>query len=87
LKRTQTSKFDNELLSGTLETDSAAAIKGLTGILNGDTGAALATDKAEITAAGQGFSADTKDVSGRNVLERDVGRASSSRVRDLVEGG
>jgi trimeric autotransporter adhesin len=53
-------------LNGTLEADSAAAIKGLMGILNGDTGAALAADHAMITAAGQGFAADAMDVSGNN---------------------
>ncbi len=60
-------RFDNELLNGTLEADSAAAIKGLTAILNGDTGAALAADHAMITAAGQGFAADAMDVSGNNI--------------------
>ena len=59
-------RFDNELLNGTLEADSANAIKGLMGILNGDTGAALAADHAMITAAGQGFAADAMDVSGNN---------------------
>jgi trimeric autotransporter adhesin len=60
-------RFDNELNNGTLEADSAAAVKGLTGILNGDTGAALAADNAMITAAGQGFAADAMDVSGNNI--------------------
>ncbi|HTO59869.1 MAG TPA: hypothetical protein VMM15_01305, partial [Bradyrhizobium sp.] len=60
-------RFDNELASGTLEADTAAAVKGLTGILNHDTGAALAADKAMITAAGQGFAADAMDVSGNNI--------------------
>src|SRR5450432_941999 len=60
-------RFDNELNNGTLEADTAAAIKGLTGILNGDTGAALAADHAMITAAGQGFAADAMDVSGNNM--------------------
>jgi hypothetical protein len=60
-------RFDNELLSGTLEADSANAVKGLTGILNGDHGAALAADNAMITAAGMGFTADAKDVSGNNI--------------------
>src|SRR5262249_56158516 len=60
-------RFDNELNNGTLEADSAAAVKGLTGILNGDTGAALAADHAMITAAGQGFAADAMDVSGNNI--------------------
>jgi hypothetical protein len=60
-------RFDNELNNGTLQADTAAAIHGLTGILNGDTGAALAADQAMITAAGQGFAADAMDVSGNNV--------------------
>jgi trimeric autotransporter adhesin len=60
-------RFDNELLSGTLEADTNNAVKGLTGILNGDQGAALAADKAMIAAAGQGFHADAADVSGNNI--------------------
>ena len=60
-------RFDNELLSGTLLADTNAAVKGLTGILNHDTGAALAADNAMITAAGQGFAADAMDVSGNNI--------------------
>jgi hypothetical protein len=59
-------RFDNELLNGTLEADTNAAVKGLTAILNGDKGAALAADNAMITAAGQGFAADAMDVSGNN---------------------
>jgi hypothetical protein len=60
-------RFDNELLSGTLLTDTTNAVKGLQGILNGDTGTALAADQAQIEAAGQGFVADANDVSGNNV--------------------
>ncbi len=60
-------RFDNELLHGTLEADTNNAVQGLQGILNGDTGAALAADKAMISAAGQGFAADAMDVSGNNV--------------------
>jgi hypothetical protein len=59
-------RFDNELLGGTLKADTANAIHGLTGILNGDTGAALAADQAQILAAGTGFVADAADVSGNN---------------------
>src|SRR5580700_6532669 len=66
-------RFDNELLSGTLEADSSNAIKGLTGILNGDKGTALAADMAQINAAGVGFVADAKDVSGNNMA---IGGAS-----------
>jgi trimeric autotransporter adhesin len=60
-------RFINELTDGTLKADSAAAVQGLTGILNGDTGAALAHDQAQILAAGQGFVADANDVSGNNI--------------------
>jgi hypothetical protein len=60
-------RFGNELTQGTLAADSAAAVQGLTGIMNGDTGTALAHDQAEITAAGMGFVADANDVSGNNI--------------------
>ncbi|MGJ4895639.1 MULTISPECIES: hypothetical protein [unclassified Bradyrhizobium] len=60
-------RFDNELNNGTLQADSATAIKGLQGILNGDTGAALTSDLAMLTAAGEGFVADANDVSGNNI--------------------
>ena len=60
-------RFDNELLSGTLEADSTNAVNGLTGILNHDTGAALAKDMAMLNAAGAGFVADARDVSGNNM--------------------
>jgi hypothetical protein len=59
-------RFENELTQGTLAADSAAAVHGLQGILHGDTGAALAADQAQITAAGTGFVADANDVSGNN---------------------
>ncbi|HLZ00548.1 MAG TPA: hypothetical protein VKR55_00205 [Bradyrhizobium sp.] len=60
-------RFDNELLGGTLLADTNNAVHGLQGILNGDTGAALAADQAQIQAAGQGFVADANDVSGNNI--------------------
>ena len=60
-------RFDNELLGGTLNADTANAVHGLQGILNGDTGAALAADQAQIQAAGQSFVADANDVSGNNI--------------------
>jgi hypothetical protein len=60
-------RFGNELNSGTLLADTANAVKGLQGILNGDTGAALAADQALIKAAGSGFAADAMDVSGNNI--------------------
>jgi hypothetical protein len=60
-------RFDNELLGGTLNADTANAVHGLQGILNGDTGDALAADQAQIQAAGTGFVADAGDVSGNNI--------------------
>jgi len=60
-------RFDNELLGGTLNADTANAVHGLQGILNGDIGDALAADQAQIQAAGQGFVADAGDVSGNNI--------------------
>ena len=60
-------RFDNELLGGTLNADTANAVHGLQGILNGDTGGALAADQAQLQAAGAGFVADAADVSGNNV--------------------
>jgi hypothetical protein len=59
-------RFDNELLGGTLKADTAAAVQGLTAIMNGATGTALAAAQAQITAAGVGFAADAADVSGNN---------------------
>ncbi|MGJ4947193.1 beta strand repeat-containing protein [Bradyrhizobium sp. HKCCYLS20291] len=82
-------RFDNELLSGTLEADTAAAVKGLQGILNGDTGAALAADKAAINAAGQGFAADAMDVSGNNIAiggATYVGSATTVSTATSVHG-
>src|SRR6201995_1661693 len=60
-------RVDNELLGGTLNADTNNAVHGLQGILNGDTGAALAADQAQIIAAGAGFVADAGDVSGNNI--------------------
>ncbi|WP_257164909.1 hypothetical protein [Bradyrhizobium sp. SRS-191] len=82
-------RFDNELLSGTLEADTAAAVKGLQGILNGDTGAALAADKAMLNAAGQGFAADAMDVSGNNIAiggATYVGSATTVSTATSVHG-
>ncbi|CCE05023.1 conserved hypothetical protein [Bradyrhizobium sp. STM 3843] len=82
-------RFDNELLSGTLEADTAAAVKGLQGILNGDTGAALAADKAMLAAAGQGFAADAMDVSGNNIAiggATYVGTATTVSTATSVHG-
>jgi trimeric autotransporter adhesin len=60
-------RFDNELLGGTLNADTANAVHGLQGILNGDTGDALTADQAQIQAAGAGFVGDAQDVSGNNI--------------------
>ena len=60
-------RFGNELRSGTLLADTNNAVQGLRGILNGDTGAAVAADQAQIQAAGMGFVADANDVSGNNI--------------------
>jgi len=82
-------RFDNELNNGTLEADSAAAMKGLMGILNHDTGAALAADKAMITAAGMGFQADAKDVSGNNIPVNGgtyVGTATTVSTATSIKG-
>ena len=82
-------RFDNELLNGTLEADSANAVKGLMGILNGDKGAALAADHAMITAAGQGFAADAMDVSGNNIAiggATYVGSATTVATATSVNG-
>ena len=82
-------RFDNELLHGTLEADTANAVKGLTGILNGDTGAALAADHAMIMAAGSGFAADAMDVSGNNIAiggATYVGTATTVATATSVNG-
>src|SRR3984957_13385421 len=82
-------RFDNELLSGTLEADSANALKGLTGILNHDTGAALKADLAMLNAAGAGFVADAKDVSGNNIAiggATYVGTATTVSTATSVHG-
>jgi len=82
-------RFDNELLNGTLEADSTSAIKGLTGILNGDTGAALTADLALLNAAGTGFVADAMDVSGNNIAiggATYVGSATTVATATSVNG-
>src|SRR5262249_7122830 len=76
-------RFDNELLGGTLNADTANAVHGLQGILNGDTGDALAADQAQIQAAGQGFVADANDVSGNNIP---LGGGSYVGTATTVEG-
>ena len=82
-------RFDNELLHGTLEADTNAAVKGLMGILHGDQGAALAADKAMLVAAGQGFAADAMDVSGNNIAiggATYVGTATTVSTATSVHG-
>ena len=82
-------RFDNELLHGTLQADTMAAVKGLQGILNGDTGAALAADKAMVAAAGQGFVADAMDVSGNNIPVNGgnyVGTATTISTATSIKG-
>jgi hypothetical protein len=82
-------RFDNELLSGTLLADSNNAVAGLTGILNGDTGAKLAADMAQINAAGKGFVADALDVDGNNIPlggGHDVGTATTVAGATTVHG-
>jgi hypothetical protein len=57
-------RFDNELLSGTLKTDSANAVAALQDVAaHGLT----ATNAAQLVAAGVGFVADANDVSGNNL--------------------
>jgi len=82
-------RFDNELNNGTLEADSAAAVKALTGILNHDAGAALAADNAALVAAGMGFAADAMDVSGNNIAiggATYVGSATTVATATSVNG-
>ncbi|MFZ3226490.1 MAG: hypothetical protein WA230_13410, partial [Xanthobacteraceae bacterium] len=57
-------RFDNELLSGTLKTDSANAIAGLQSV---EANGLNATNAAQLVAAGVGFVADANDVSGNNL--------------------
>ncbi len=57
-------RFDNELLSGTLKTDSANAVAGLQSVAaNG----LNAQNAAQLVAAGVGFVADAADVAGNNL--------------------
>ncbi len=60
-------RFDNELVAGALQSDSAMAIKGLTGILNGDTGAALAADNVMLQASAGNFIGNAGDIGGNNI--------------------
>ncbi|MGJ4996161.1 hypothetical protein ACQR0Z_17160 [Bradyrhizobium sp. HKCCYLS3077] len=60
-------RFDNELAAGALQSDSAMATKALMGIMNGDTGAALATDQAMLKAAAANFIGNAGDIGGNNI--------------------
>jgi len=60
-------RFDNELVAGALQSDSAMAIKALTGILNGDTGAALAADNVMLQASAGNFIGNAGDIGGNNI--------------------
>jgi hypothetical protein len=60
-------RFDNELAAGALQSDSAMATKALMGIMNGDTGAALATDHAMLQAAAANFIGNAGDIAGNNM--------------------
>ena len=58
-------RFDNELLGGTLKTDTNTALQALHDILNNG-GTVSTTDAAQLVAAGDGFVGDAQDVSGNN---------------------
>ena len=58
--------FDSELQNGTLQVDATAACVGLTNILNGAQGAALAQAQAMIRAAGTDFAADATTLAHEN---------------------
>lgn len=57
-------RFDNELISGTLKTDSANAVAGLQSV---EANGLNATNAAQLVAAGVGFVADANDVAGNNL--------------------
>jgi len=57
-------RFDNELLSGTLKTDSANAVAALQSI---EANGVNTTNTAQLVAAGVGFVADANDVAGNNL--------------------
>ena len=58
-------RFDNELLGGTLKTDTNTALQALHDILNNG-GTVSSVDAAQLVAAGDGFVGDAQDVSGNN---------------------
>ena len=82
-------RFDNELVHGGLQSDSNAAIKALTGILNGDTGAALAADNAMLQASAAGFVGNAGDIAGNNIAiggATYVGSATTIATTTSVNG-
>jgi hypothetical protein len=60
-------RFDDELLAGALQSDTIMATKALMGIMNGDTGAALATDQAMLQAAAANYIGNAGDIAGNNI--------------------
>jgi hypothetical protein len=82
-------RFDNELVHGGLQSDSAAAIKALTGILNHDTGAALAADNAMLQASAAGFVGNAGDIAGNNIAvggSAYVGSGTTIATTTVVNG-
>ncbi|CAL77726.1 hypothetical protein BRADO3971 [Bradyrhizobium sp. ORS 278] len=82
-------RFDNELAAGALQSDSAMATKALMGIMNGDTGAALATDQAMLKAAAANFIGNAGDIGGNNIAIGGVdyvGSATSFLTATAVNG-
>ncbi|WP_316178011.1 MULTISPECIES: hypothetical protein [unclassified Bradyrhizobium] len=60
-------RFDDELVAGALQSDTIMATKALMGIMNGDTGAALATDQAMLKAAAANYIGNAGDIAGNNI--------------------
>jgi len=60
-------RFDDELAAGALQSDTIMATKALMGIMNGDTGAALATDQAMLQAAAANYIGNAGDIAGNNI--------------------
>ncbi|MGJ5042659.1 MULTISPECIES: hypothetical protein [unclassified Bradyrhizobium] len=60
-------RFDDELAAGALQSDTIMATKALMGIMNGDTGAALATDQAMLKAAAANYIGNAGDIAGNNI--------------------
>ncbi|WP_315711794.1 MULTISPECIES: hypothetical protein [unclassified Bradyrhizobium] len=60
-------RFDDELAAGALQSDTIMATKALMGIMNGDTGTALATDQAMLKAAAANYIGNAGDIAGNNI--------------------